>query len=79
MPAKRKAALMDFFSTVSTGGVIGIFLANGPTGVGSSNQSGDYPARIAIKTPKAKRGFRDRRLQTDVGLATRLTTMENKA
>lgn len=27
----------------------------------------------------AKRGFRDRRLQTDVGLATMLTTMENKA
>ena len=131
MPAKRKAALMDFSSTVSTGGVIGIFLANGPTGVGSSNQSGDYPARIAIKTPKAKphslprqrnirralieadlvdnmvalpgqifystqipvclwflaknknadakRGFCDRRLQTDVSLATRLTTMENKA
>ncbi len=51
MPAKRKAALMDFSSTVSTGGVIGIFLANGPTGVGSSNQSGDYPARIAIKMP----------------------------
>ena len=131
MPAKRKAALMDFSSTVSTGGVIGIFLANGPTGVGSSNRLGDYPARIAIKTPKAKphslprqrnirralieadlvdnmvalpgqifystqipvclwflaknknadakRGFRDRRLQTDVSLATRLTTMENKA
>ena len=53
MPAKRKAALMDFSSTVSNGGVIGIFLANGPTGVGSSNQSGDYPAQIAIKTPKA--------------------------
>lgn len=45
---------MDFSSTVSTGGVIGIFLANGPTGVGSSNRLGDYPARIAIKTPKAK-------------------------
>ena len=31
------------------------------------------------KNADAKRGFRDRRLQTDVGLATRLTTMENKA
>ncbi len=31
------------------------------------------------KNADAKRGFRDRRLQTDVGLATMLTTMENKA
>ena len=31
------------------------------------------------KNADAKRGFRDRRLQTDVRLATRLTTMENKA
>ena len=31
------------------------------------------------KDADAKRGFRDCRLQTDVGLATRFTTMENKA
>jgi hypothetical protein len=54
MPAKRNAALKDFSSTVSTGGVIGIFLANGCAGAGSSNQSGDYPARSAIKTLRAK-------------------------
>lgn len=54
MPSKRKAALKDFSSTVANGGVFGIFLANGPAVAGNSHQSGDYSARIAIKTPKAK-------------------------
>jgi hypothetical protein len=54
MPAKRKAALKDFSSTVANGGVFGIFLANGPAVAGNSHQSSDYPARSAIKTLKAK-------------------------